>query len=247
MRRERDLIDRGPRQPLPRRAKLDFTLGHLEGLGRRTDSVPCYSPRVLIVMTRVPEPGTTKTRLIPRLGPAGAARLAAAMTADLLDTVRATGLRFRVALDGDVRHPWVRTLDCEWEPQVSGDLGRRLSHALRDGGVAVGSDAPTLPAALLHEAHASTADVVISPAFDGGYVLVGVSDPSDIFELVPWSSPETYARQHQRALDLGRSVRVLPFWYDVDGPEDVDFLVNHLRTLPEKVAPRTRSFLSAER
>ncbi|MSQ03019.1 MAG: glycosyltransferase [Myxococcales bacterium] len=200
---------------------------------------------MLIVFARVPEPGTTKTRLIPRLGPTGAARLAAAMTADVLDTVRASGLPFRVALDGNLRHPWVRTLACEWEPQVAGDLGRRLSHALRHGGVALGSDAPTLPAGLVHEAHASTADVVLAPAFDGGYVLVGVSDPADIFELVPWSSPETYACQHQRALDLGRSVRVLPFWYDVDGPADLDFLANQLRTLPERVAPRTRSFLAA--
>ncbi len=199
---------------------------------------------MIVVFARVPEPGKTKTRLIPRLGASGAAHLAAAMTGDTLDAVRATGLPFRVALAGDATHPWVRTLDVEWEPQVEGDLGRRLAHALRDGSVAIGTDAPTLPPALLHEAHASTADVVLAPAFDGGYVLVGTPDPTDLFELVPWSAPDTFVRQHQRALDLGRSVRVLPFWYDVDGPEDLDFLARHLQTLPPRVASRTRTFLA---
>ncbi|GDX80455.1 hypothetical protein LBMAG42_22660 [Deltaproteobacteria bacterium] len=199
---------------------------------------------MITIFARVPEPGKTKTRLIPRLGPAGAARLAAAMTADVVETVRATGLPFRLALAGDTSHPWVRMLDCEWEPQAEGDLGRKLAHALREGGVAIGTDAPTLPPALLHEAHGSSADVVIAPAFDGGYVLIGVTDPADIFELVPWSAPDTFARQHQRALDLERSVRVLPFWYDVDEPADLDFLARHLRTLPDRTAPRTRGFLA---
>ncbi|MBM4368466.1 MAG: TIGR04282 family arsenosugar biosynthesis glycosyltransferase [Deltaproteobacteria bacterium] len=199
---------------------------------------------MIVIFARVPEPGLTKTRLIPALGPVAAAHLAAAMTGDVIDLARGTGLPFRVALAGRPDHPWVRTLDCDWEPQAEGDLGRKLAHALRDGGVAIGTDAPTLPAALLHEAHASTADVVIAPAFDGGYVLVGVSDPADVFDLVPWSSPDTFARQHQRALDLGRSVRVLPFWYDVDEPGDVDFLSRHIGTLPGKVAPRTRAWLA---
>ncbi len=199
---------------------------------------------MIVLFARVPEPHKCKTRLIPRLGPAGAAHLAAAMTADVIELVRGTGLPFRLALEGDLGHPWVRMLDCEWEAQAEGDLGARLAHALRDGGVAVGTDAPTLPPALLLEAHASSADVVLAPAFDGGYVLVGVNDPADIFELVPWSSPDTFVRQHQRAVDLGRSVRVLPFWYDVDGPDDLDFLRRHLRTLPGRLAPRTRGFLA---
>jgi uncharacterized protein len=161
-----------------------------------------------------------------------------------VDLLRSSGLPFRVALSGDVAHPWVRTLDCEVEPQPAGELGTKLAHALRDGGVAVGSDSPTLPMAFFHEAHASTADVVLAPAFDGGFVLVGVRDPRDIFELVPWSSADTFARQHRRAVDLGRSVRTLPFWYDVDDATGFTLLVNHLGTLPERIAPRTRGFVT---
>jgi rSAM/selenodomain-associated transferase 1 len=200
---------------------------------------------VIVVMARVPEPGLVKTRLIPRLGPKGAARLAAAMTGDVLDVVKGLGLPFRVALSGDLEHPWVRTVDGEIEPQVHGDIGDKLTHALRDGGVAIGTDAPTLPRTLLQEAYASSADVVLSPAFDGGYVLVGCGDPAGLFEGVPWSAPDTFARQHARAVELGRSVRVLPFWYDVDEPADLDFLARHLSTLPPSIAPRTREFLHA--
>lgn len=202
---------------------------------------------MIVIFARVPEPGLTKTRLIPTLGPLEAARLAAAMTHDVVDMVRKTSLPFRVSLAGDSSHPWVRTLNCDWEPQVDGDLGRKLAHALREGGVAIGTDAPTLPSAFLHEASASTADVVLAPAFDGGYTLVGVSDADDIFELVPWSSPETFTRQYQRALDLGRSVRVLPFWYDVDEPDNLAFLSRHLGTLPDRVAPRTREWFAGRK
>jgi rSAM/selenodomain-associated transferase 1 len=200
---------------------------------------------MIVIFARVPESGRTKTRLIPALGPADAARLAAAMTGDVLELVASTGLPYRVALAGNVKHPWVTTLGAEWEPQAEGTLGEKLAYALRDGGVAIGTDAPTVPAAMLREAHASTADVVLAPAFDGGYVLVGVQDSTSIFEGVPWSAPNTYAAQHARAVALGRSIRVLPFWYDVDEPSDLTFLARHLQTLPERVAPRTRVLVEA--
>lgn len=201
---------------------------------------------MILVMTRVPEPGRVKTRLIPLLGPAGAAHLAAAMAGDTIDVVRATGLPWRLCLDGPLDHPWVRLVDApEVEPQAGADLGERLTWALRDGGVAIGTDSPTLPRPMLQEAHGSTADVVIAPAFDGGYVLVGVQDASAIFEEVPWSTAGTFAAQVARARHLGRSVRVLPFWYDVDEPRDLELLRHHLTTLPDALAPRTRAFLDA--
>lgn len=200
---------------------------------------------MIVVMARVPEPGRAKTRLIPLLGEGGAARLCAAMTGDVFDLVRATGLPWKVALSGDTSHPWVRTIDVPVEPQAEGDLGARLAFALRGGGVAIGSDAPTLPPAFLREAHGSDADVVFAPAFDGGYVLVGTLDSSEIFDGIPWSTPRTFDASFRRAGELGRSVRILPFWYDVDEPDDVRFLARHVTTLAPSVAPRTRAFLEA--
>ena len=200
---------------------------------------------MIVVMAKVPLPGQAKTRLVPRLGERGAAHLCAAMTGDVLETVRRTGLRFKVAVAGPYDHPWVRSLRLPTEPQAEGDLGARLAHALREGGVAIGTDAPTLPAAFLRRAERSTSDVVLAPSFDGGYVLVGCHDAAGLFEGVPWSTPRTYEAQVARARALDRSVHTLPFWYDVDEPADLDFLASHLATLPAATAPRTRAFLES--
>jgi rSAM/selenodomain-associated transferase 1 len=200
---------------------------------------------MIVVMAKVPLPGVAKTRLVPRLGERGAAHLCAAMTGDVLETVRRTGLRFKVAVAGPYDHPWVRSLRVPTEPQADGDLGVRLAHALREGGVAIGTDAPTLPAAFLRRAERATADVVLAPSFDGGYVLVGCRDATALFDEVPWSSRDTYRAQVARAQSLQRSVLALPFWYDVDEPGDLDFLASHLATLPAAAAPRTRAFLES--
>ncbi len=204
----------------------------------------------VVVMAKVPTPGRAKTRLIPHLGPEGAAGLCRAMTADVFATVQLSGNPWRVALDGDLDDPWVSTIPVPYEPQAPGDLGARLRHALRDGGIAVGTDSPTVPRQVL----SWTAnllleyDVVFGPAFDGGYVLVGVRDPAvagpgGIFDDIPWSSTETYAASIERARALGLRHSSLAFWYDIDEPRDLAFLRAQLRVLPQNVAPATRAFL----
>jgi rSAM/selenodomain-associated transferase 1 len=203
--------------------------------------------RMIAVLTRVPLPGHAKTRLIPALGPEGAAALAAAMAHDVLETVRATGLPTRVCVAGPIDHRWVRALDLPVEAQPDGDLGARIAHALRDGGVAIGTDAPTLPLALLTEAHDAlhTHDVVLSPAEDGGYVLVGCSTPAGLFDAIPWSTAGTLAAQVARVTLLGRTLRMLPGVADVDTPEDLARLGAALASLPSSIAPRTRAFLES--
>lgn len=210
---------------------------------------PDGAPTV-VVIARVPAPGRAKTRLIPALGPDGAAALARAMTEDVLATVRASGLPFRVAWAGDRDDPWVAGLHVPSEPQAEGDLGAKLRHALRDGGIAIGTDAPTLPATLLAAAveHLADHDVVWAPAFDGGYVLVGavstaLGTSGDPFDGIPWSAPDTLAASVARARTLGLRHALLPFWYDVDEPKDLSFLATHLRALPPTVAHQTRAFL----
>lgn len=196
----------------------------------------------LVVMAKAPVPGRVKTRLAPHLGPDRAAALCAAMTADVLALARAAGPA-RVAAD-DLA--WAATLDLPAELQAAGDLTARLRRALRDGGLAIGTDAPTLPAALLAEARAALArhDVVFAPAFDGGYVLVGVRPGAlGVFDGIPWSAADTFAASVERARSLGLSTATLGFWYDIDTPEDLAFLRTHLRALPPGTAPHTRAFL----
>lgn len=201
---------------------------------------------MIVVMAKVPKAGAVKTRLVPLLGEHGAAALCRAMTEDVLDIVRASGLPFRVALGGDLHDTWARSLDAEIEPQAAGDLGARLRHALRDGGIAIGTDAPTLPATFLTDAAAALADrdVVWAPALDGGYVLVGARPTAlGVFDDIPWSTAETLAASVARADTLGLRHARLPFWYDVDDPSGLRFVRNHLSTLPAACAHRTRAFL----
>lgn len=200
---------------------------------------------MIVVMAKVPEPGRVKTRLAARLGAEGAAGLAEAMAADLLATVRRTGLPWRVAVDGPLDHPWCLALPAV-EPQPEGDLGARLAWALRDGGVAVGTDAPLLPPELLRRAAASTAAVRLAPAEDGGYVLVGASREAvqaGLFRGIPWSTGHTLAAQLARARALGLTVELLEGGFDVDRPEDLPRLAAALRSSPPEVAPRTRAWL----
>ncbi|MDP2313748.1 MAG: TIGR04282 family arsenosugar biosynthesis glycosyltransferase [Pseudomonadota bacterium] len=203
----------------------------------------------VVVIARVPAPGHAKTRLIPALGPEGAAALARAMTEDVIAVVRASGLPFRVAWTGNTDDAWVIAQDVPGERQADGDLGAKLRHALRDGGIAIGSDAPTLSPTLLVQAAERLADhdAVWAPAFDGGYVLVGAraacGGAGGIFDDVPWSAPDTLAASVARARALGLRHALLPFWYDVDEPQDLSFLATHLRALPPSVAPATRAFL----
>jgi hypothetical protein len=164
------------------------------------------------------------------------------MTADVLAIARAAG-PFRVATD-DLA--WAATLDLPAEVQAPGDLTDRLRRALRDGGLAIGTDAPTLPPELVAGARAALArhDVVFAPAFDGGYVLVGVRPGAlGVFDGIPWSASDTFAASVERARVLGLSTATLGFWYDIDTPEDLAFLRTHLRALPSGTAPHTRAFL----
>ncbi len=199
-----------------------------------------------IVFTKSPTPGAVKTRLIPELGAEGAAALHRAMTLDVLDTVRLAGLEIQVSLSGPAG--W---FDAPWQAQGEGDLGERMTRALKPGpALALGSDSPTLPIDYLRMAANAlkTHDVVVGPAFDGGYWTIGWREPVPaLLEDIAWSTETVYAETVQRAGARGLSLCTLPFWYDVDTPTSLAFLRQHLRSLPPDTAYRTRRCLSSLR
>lgn len=194
------------------------------------------------IFLRQPIEGRCKTRLIPALGAPAATRLYRAMAEDVVATALRTGLGLRLCVAGDPADPWIAAFGLPVEAQAEGDLGARLAWALREGGMAVGSDAPTLPGALLLRA-AACADVAFGPAFDGGYTLVKTGDPG-IFAGVSWSAPDTLASSVAAARARGHRVELLDSWYDVDEPDDLLRLRQHLRVLGPEVAPRTRAVLA---
>jgi hypothetical protein len=134
------------------------------------------------------------------------------------------------------------------------DVGRCLRVAiarlLRAGFspvVAVNSDGPTLPARYIEQAveRLSGSDVVLGPAEDGGYYLVGVrQEQPGLFANIEWSSPRVRAQTLERAAALGLNVAELPAWYDIDTPAEFERLRAELAARPPGIATCTRAFLA---
>ncbi|MGZ3339437.1 MAG: TIGR04282 family arsenosugar biosynthesis glycosyltransferase [Reyranella sp.] len=220
------------------------------------------------IMCKTPEPGKSKTRLSPPLRPEECAGLSACFIRDLSRTIA------RLAEDGDVTGYAVytpvgsqealrRLLPAGFElmPQVEGDFGVRLFHGARDlldaghdGVLLVNSDSPTLPLTILQaavDAVRQADNVVLSPALDGGYTLIGLSKPHRrLFEDIRWSTSTVYRRTLDRAREIGLPVVDAPPWYDVDDAASLRMLEDELSgetpavlTIPGAEAPSTRLFL----
>jgi rSAM/selenodomain-associated transferase 1 len=216
--------------------------------------------RCLVVFAKRPAPGRVKTRLCPAVTPAAAARLYEAFLHDVLRTAREVRAARRLAISPWNEADWFRARwpDFELVDQGPGGLGDRLVRVadgcFAGGASAVvisGSDSPTLPSSLLvaaFEALEEGAEVVFGPSQDGGYYLVGLSRPEPrLFRGVPFSSPEALAASLAAAGRERLRVELLPSWYDVDEPADVERLRAELVTPSgARVAPSTARALLAD-
>jgi hypothetical protein len=185
---------------------------------------------VVLVFARAPLAGHVKTRLIPRLGAARAARLQERLVRAALRTASGG----RVELQVTRRHAFFRSLNVHCRLQRGKDLGSRMHHALRDalrrhrGAVLIGADCPALTAADLRRAvrllQAGT-DVVLAPAQDGGYALIAARRISArVFVNVEWGGAKVLAQTLANLKDSGLSHRLLRTVWDVDRPEDLERL-----------------------
>ena len=206
--------------------------------GRRSAwraSTPISAECLVIVFARAPLAGQVKTRIAQRIGERAAARLHERLVRRALHTARAArAARAAVELHVTRPHRWFATLDVPVELQRGADLGERMHHALRAGlrrharVVLIGADSPELCAADLARADRllqGAADVVLAPAADGGYALIGARRiaPS-IFSAVQWGGAHVLA-QTRRNLDEARlGYRLLRTLWDVDRPEDLERL-----------------------
>ncbi|MFO1326293.1 MAG: TIGR04282 family arsenosugar biosynthesis glycosyltransferase [Rubrivivax sp.] len=196
------------------------------------------SGTALIVFAKAPWPGQVKTRLVPALGEAGAAALAARLLQRAVQAAAGAALgplELCVAPDG--AHPLLQALaathGAALQPQGDGDLGARMHRALvralqRHGrALLFGTDVPALDAAVLTAAAQAldTHDAVFVPALDGGYALVGLKAPQPaLFEAMTWSVPSVMDQTRARARAAGLRWAELPALADIDEPSDLRHL-----------------------
>jgi len=188
--------------------------------------------RALAVLARTPLLHQTKTRLVPALGATGALRAHIEMVEDTL--ARLQGLSTVSAslwvteVDATTRG-WASEFNIPLHVQPDGDLGERMHGVLQmlladsDQACLIGTDCPDIDMSYIERAFAALAgsDVVIGPAEDGGYGLVGLSEAcAQLFEGIDWGTENVMQQTLERAATAGLNTLMLQTIWDVDTPDD---------------------------
>lgn len=209
----------------------------------------------IAVMAKAPQPGRSKTRLVPPLTPEQAAGSSAAFLRDITENIAAASneadihayiayapLGMEALFEGHIANG-TRLVLADGSPQMPEKVqgfGRCLLHAIRsllaDGyGAAcvLNSDSPTLPTGILTRAAALLAQpgdrAVLGPADDGGYYLLGLkAEHAHLFEDITWSTESVALQTALRAREIGLELVMLPTWYDVDDAASLYRLIDDL-------------------
>jgi len=196
----------------------------------------------IALFVKPPLPGRVKTRLARDIGDEAACSIYLALVERVLANIAASDLPLVIFYDGDNADQ----LPLAWReaaqiciPQQGGDLGERMANALgqlfSDGieqAVLIGSDIPGLDAAYLHNAFRLLAghDLVIGPAIDGGYCLIGFHSSTftpPLFQQIPWSSGQVLELTLSAAEAARLSVGLLPPLRDIDTLDDLIHISGH--------------------
>ena len=224
------------------------------------------------VFCKTPAAGHSKTRLSPPLRADECASLSACFIRDVAATIGA------MTYDGDVTGYAVYTPAGSEQRlrsllpagfrlllQSEDDFGARLLKATSDllaaghaGAILINSDSPTLPLSILRAAVDAVRredSVVLGPALDGGYTLIGLSRAHRrVFTDIPWSTPQVYERTVERAREMRLPVVTLPQWYDIDDGDSLRLLESEFAGerpafaapgVTGARAPATRAFFAA--
>ncbi len=185
----------------------------------------------IVIFAKQPVPGTVKTRLARTIGPVAASRVYAALLDHTLEAAAAAGLPVVLAVAGREASDWTPPTAARVIPQTGADLGERMRNAFdarfesgAEGVILIGSDLPLVSADLLASAAAALGRVpiVLGPASDGGYWLIGQRAPGrDLFSDVPWSSHRTLAATREKIARTGAAHQELFELSDLDNHRDL--------------------------
>lgn len=209
----------------------------------------------LLIFSKYPLAGKAKTRLIPALGAEVAAQLHRRLVESAISIARSwhgntSGKTTRItvhytgAKKEDFRN-WLG-LDLDYQEQPAGDLGQRMSTAFESAFacgiehvIGIGTDVPPLTAAILQQAdkNLENHDIVLGPAADGGYYLIGMNSlHPELFVNIDWGTERVYAQTLEVCTHLDLKIAKLPVLPDIDRPEDLDMIRNdpHFRKIIEE-------------
>ena len=190
-------------------------------------------PVAVAILAKAPVPGTVKTRLVMMLGVHGSATLQSRLITRTVEIAAEAALGpIHLWTDPDERHPLFKELGerfpIAFARQPSGDLGKRMHAATVHASgpvLIVGTDCPVLTATHLRDAADALrggSDVVVIPADDGGYVLIGLRQPRpELFSDMRWSTDSVMLETRRRLTHLNLSWREPAHLWDVDRPTDV--------------------------
>ena len=224
----------------------------------------------IAIVCKTPQAGASKTRLSPPLTPEQCEGISGCFIRDVCDTIRSlaaeddvTGVALYTPAGSEARLRGYVPASFKLVRQSDRDFGDRLRIGAEDiladghdGVILVNSDSPTLPKHILRlavDAVRRTDNVVLGPAFDGGYTLIGLSRPHPrLFEDIPWSTSDVYRLTVERAAEIGLPVDEVPGWYDVDDAQSLGMLrdeiagvdIPYLQGIKGAVAAATRDFVS---
>jgi rSAM/selenodomain-associated transferase 1 len=193
----------------------------------------------LTIFTRYPEPGYTKTRLIDVLGKEGAATLQQELTEQTVRKIdqlaKTSTIEPVIYYEGGDLASMQNWLGHErtYQPQEVGNLGEKLKKAFNNAFsagaqrvVTIGCDCPDLSKEHIGRAFDALylRDLVLGPATDGGYYLIGIKCPCDaLFEGIPWGTDKVLETTVCQAQQLGLSIEILEELRDVDRPADLEY------------------------
>lgn len=204
----------------------------------------------LVLFARWPAPGRVKRRLAEKIGPEAASALYTAFLEDLLEETASVAADRVVAVEPPEAKERFRERfgGIPTVGQAGHDLGERMSRCVRDSIATyrrvciIGTDLPDLGRGTIESAFTALShfDLVLGPALDGGYYLVGLRGEAPIFEDIDWSTDRVLAQTLKRASDSGRSVHLLRPRGDIDTFDDLQAAARRwIRSGP----PRTRAVM----
>ncbi len=186
----------------------------------------------IIIFCKAPIPGTVKTRLLSVLSEEQASELHIKLATETINqAIKSQLCPVEIWCSPDTLHPFFQMFNIDLKKQKGNNLGEQMHHALQttleqsSSAILIGTDCPSMTINDLDQAIDKLeqgSDVVIAPAEDGGYTLIGMKKVCrSIFKNIDWGTSKVFDQTISKINKLDLQLNKLPKQWDVDRPEDL--------------------------